>query len=121
MVNLELEDRKQLITVVTNIPELDSDRGRRLMLELAGLEKLVPQMDISGNTFLAVSEIVSYLSKHGRLSYDREALGQFLNSLKEVTGIEQQEYFDKLLNKYDMMTPLLLLPTSVSGEVRKLR
>lgn len=106
MVNLEIEDRNKLIEVLTDIPELGRERDRRLMLELAGLEKLVSKIDISGTPFFAIGEIVSYLSKHGRLTYEREALGQFLNAIKEVTGIEQKEYFNKLLSKYNMMTPI---------------
>jgi V8-like Glu-specific endopeptidase len=79
-------------------------------LELADLKQLSPMMDLSGASFVAVSEIVSYLSKYGRLTYDHEALGLFLNTLKGFVGVQQQQFLDTLLTKYDMMTPIAVLP-----------
>lgn len=111
MVNLEAEDRKQLITLLKDIPELATERSRQQMLELAGLKQLMPMMDLSGASFVAVSGIVSYLSSYGRLTYDYEALGLFLNTLKNLVGVQQQILFDILLTKYDMMTPIAALPT----------
>lgn len=110
MVNLEVEDRKQLITLLKDIPELATERSRQQFLELAGLKQLVPMIDISGVRFVAVSEIVSYLSSYGRLTYDNEALGLFLNTLKGFVGVQQQPFLDMLLTKYDMMTPISALP-----------
>ncbi len=110
MVNLEVEDRKQLITLLKDLPELATERSRQQILELAGLKQLVPMIDISGVRFVAVSEIVSYLSNYGRLTYDHEALGLFLNTLKSFVGVQQQPFLDMLLTKYDMMTPISVLP-----------
>ncbi|MBF2015798.1 MAG: trypsin-like peptidase domain-containing protein [Rivularia sp. T60_A2020_040] len=110
MVNLEAEDRKQLITLLKDLPELATERSRQQLLELADLKSLIPMMDISGKSFVAVSEIVSYLSNYGRLSYDHEALGLFLNTLKGFVGVQQQQFLDTLLTKYDMMTPIAVLP-----------
>ena len=110
MLELEAEDLNQLTEVLANIPKLDSQRGRRQMLELAGLSKIAPNIDISGSTSEAVGEIIRYLYKYGRLTYNNETLGLFLNTLKGTTGIEQQDYIDKLLNKYDMMLPIAAVP-----------
>jgi V8-like Glu-specific endopeptidase len=110
MIDWDTEDRKQLITLLKNLPELETERSRRQMLELAGLEKLAPAIDISGAPFVAINEMVSYLSKYGRLTYDAEALGLFLNTLKGFVGVQQQEFLDRLLTKYDMMTPIAALP-----------
>jgi V8-like Glu-specific endopeptidase len=110
MVNLEVEDRKQLITLLKDIPELATERSRKQILELADLKQLIPMIDLSGASFVAVSEIVSYLSKYGRLTYDHEALGLFLNTLKGFVGVHQQLFLDMLLTKYDMMTPIAALP-----------
>ncbi|MEB3215893.1 MAG: trypsin-like peptidase domain-containing protein [Nostocales cyanobacterium 94392] len=110
MINLEAEDRKQLITLLKDLPELATERSRQQLLELADLKPLIPMMDISGKPFVAVSEIVSYLSNYGRLTYDHEALGLFLNTLKGFVGVQQQQFLDKLLTKYDMMTPIAALP-----------
>ncbi|MBW4457616.1 MAG: trypsin-like peptidase domain-containing protein [Nostoc indistinguendum CM1-VF10] len=111
MVNLTDEDRKQLITLLKDLPELTTQRARRQMLELAGLGQLISMMDLGDPPFIAVSEIVSFLSKYGRLTYENEALGLFLNTIKEVTGLQQQEFLDRLLTKYDMMTPIVVSPS----------
>jgi V8-like Glu-specific endopeptidase len=110
MVNLEIEDRKQLITLLKDLQELGTERSRQQILELAGLKPLIPMLDLSGAPFIAVSEIVSYLSNYGRLTYDHEALGLFLNTLKSLVGLQQQSFVDMLLTKYDMMTPISALP-----------
>ena len=108
MVNLEAEDRKQLITLLKGIPEMATERSRRQILVQANLGKLVPKIDLSGAPFLAVSEILSYLSNYGRLTPEHEVLGLFLKTLKDFdfVGIEQQEFLDTLLTKYEMMTPI---------------
>ncbi len=110
MVNLEAEDLTQLITLLKDLPELATERSRQQMLVLADLKQLLPMMDISGATFTAVNGIVIYLSNYGRLTYDHEALGLFLNTLKGLVGIQQQKFLDRLLMKYDMMTPIAALP-----------
>ncbi|MCV3215637.1 serine protease [Plectonema radiosum NIES-515] len=110
MVNLEAEDRKQLITLLKDLPELATERSRFSILEIAGLKQLSPMIDLSGASFVAVSGIVSYLSSYGRLTYDHEALGLFLNTLKSFMGVQQQAFLDMLLTKYDMMTPIAALP-----------
>ena len=110
MINWDIEDRKQLITLLKDLPELGTERSRLQILESAGLKQLLSMIDLSGNSFVAVSEIVSYLSNYGRLTHDHEALGLFLNTLKGFVGIQQQEFLDKLLTKYDMMTPIAAIP-----------
>lgn len=110
MVNLSVEDRQQLITLLKNVPELATEKSRRELLEFAGLGRLLPNIDASGSTFVAVSHFVSYLASYGRLTYEHEALGLFLNSIKSFVGVEQQTTLDKLLIKYNMMTPIVPLP-----------
>ena len=110
MINLSVEERKQLIALLKDLPELATERSRRQFLEDAGLGQLIPMIDISGSTHVAISEIVTYLSKYGRLTHENETLGMFLNTLKGVTGIQQQQFLDSLLTKYDMMTPIAALP-----------
>ncbi|MGB3404525.1 MAG: trypsin-like peptidase domain-containing protein [Microcoleaceae cyanobacterium] len=110
MVNLEVDDRKQLITLLKDLPELSTERSRQQILELAGLKQLAPMLNLSGSSFVAVSEIVSYLSSYGRLTYEHEALGLLLNTLKSLVGVQQQTFLDQLLTKYDLMTPISALP-----------
>ena len=71
---------------------------------------IAPRIDLSGSPFLAINEIINVLSKHGHLTYDHEALGLFLNTLKDFVGIQEQEFIDELLTRYDMMTPIVALP-----------
>jgi V8-like Glu-specific endopeptidase len=110
MINLDVEDRKQLITLLKDIPELGTERSRLEILTLAGLKQLAPMIDVSGSTFVTVSAIVSYLSSYGRLTYDHEALGLFLNTIKGFVGVQKQQFLDGVLTKYDMMTPIATLP-----------
>lgn len=107
---LSNEDRKQLITLLKDLPELATERSRRQILEDAGLKQLISMIDVSGNTYVAVSEIISYLSNYGRLTHENETLGLFLNTLKGVMGIQQQQFLNRLLTKYDMMLPIAALP-----------
>ncbi|MEM8720625.1 MAG: hypothetical protein AAGE84_15200 [Cyanobacteria bacterium P01_G01_bin.39] len=62
MISLNVEDRKQLITLLKDLPELRTERSRLQILELAGLKQLAPMIDLSGASFIGISEIVSYLS-----------------------------------------------------------
>lgn len=112
MITLELEDKKQLIAALKDVDELKNESSRLGMLRNAGLEKIASNIDLSGAPFIAISEIVNYLSNYGRLTYDREALGQFLNSLLEygIFGSEKQEFISQLLNKYQMMEPMVVAP-----------
>jgi hypothetical protein len=110
VINWDIEERKQLITLLKNLPELATERSRLQILELAGLKHLAPMLDLSGAPLVAVSEMVSYLSNYGRLTYNHEALGLFLNTLKGFVGVQQQEFLDGLLTKYDMMIPIAALP-----------
>lgn len=106
MINLDNEDRKTLIFLLQHLPQLATERSRLKILELAGLKQLIPSMDLSGGSFVAVTEIVKELSNYGRLTYDCEALGLFLNTLKGHVETQEQEFLDGLLTKYDMMTPI---------------
>ena len=118
MVNLTLEDQKQLITLLKDLPELGTERSRQQILASAGLKQLASRIDLSGAPFVAVSEIVNYLSNYGRLTYDHEALGLFLSTLKSFVGVEQQAFLDMLLMKYDMMTPISALPATDKWQER---
>lgn len=111
MVNLTTEDRQNLVRLLQNLPELATERSRQQVLELAGLSQLAPMLDLSGSSFVAISEMISYLSRYGRVTYNHEALGLFLNTLKSFVGVQQQEFLDELLTRYNMMTPIVGLPT----------
>lgn len=111
MVELDLTDYQNLIKLLMDVPRLSTEDSRRQVLEFAGLKGLSRYIDVSGDQFSAVSEIVSRLADYGHLTYKgNEALGMFLNALKTFVGVEQQETLDRLLLKYDMMTPVAPAP-----------
>src|ERR1700737_4994380 len=109
MINLATDERKQLIDLLQYLPEFANERSRHAMLAYAGLKQLLPMIDLSGPSFIAVNNIISYLSNYGRLTYDNETLGLFLNSIKSLVGVEQQEFINSLLIKHNMMTPIAQL------------
>jgi formylglycine-generating enzyme required for sulfatase activity len=119
MVNLTIEERKQLIILLKDLPELATERSRQQILVLAGLKQLASRIDLSGAPFVAVSEIVNYLSDYGRLTYDHEALGLFLSTLMSFVGVQQQAFLDRLLTKYDMMAPISALPATDKHQGRE--
>ncbi|NJM70632.1 MAG: trypsin-like peptidase domain-containing protein [Scytonema sp. RU_4_4] len=110
MVNLDSEDLSQLITLLKDLPELRNERLRLQFLELAGLNSISSRIDLSGATQTTIYEIISFLSRYGRWTYDNEALGLFLNTVKGYVGVQQQEFLDLLLKKYSMMTPIAAAP-----------
>jgi V8-like Glu-specific endopeptidase len=106
MVNLTTDERRQLVALLQHLPEFSNERFRYVTLEDAGLRQLLPMIDLSGSSFIAANTIISYLCNYGRLTYDNEALGLLLNSIKSLVGLEQQEFLDTLLLKHNMMTPI---------------
>ncbi|HEX8220562.1 MAG TPA: trypsin-like peptidase domain-containing protein [Chloroflexia bacterium] len=110
MVELDYKDRNLLIELLQRRRELASPTQRRQVLENAGLGDLVPQINLSDPPYSAVSEIISYLADYGRLTYDQETLGQFLNVVKTFMGLQEQEQLAAIMNKYHMMTPIAPSP-----------
>lgn len=110
MGTLTSQDRKRLIDLLKEIPSLHFRRGREAMLVGAGLEKLLPMLDLEGEPFVVVTDIVRKLEMYGRVDYDHEALGRFINIVKEQTGLKQQDFLNYLLTNYGLMVPAADLP-----------
>jgi hypothetical protein len=87
-----------------------------VFLESAGLEMIASQVDLEGPPFVVNGDLVHALEAYGRVTYNHEALGVFLNTLKESIGIadENQNVLDEVLRKYDLMTPIKTPDTPVS-------
>src|SRR4051794_23217813 len=113
MVSLNASDRSALIRLLAAQPILQTYRGRRQILEMAGLQAVIPQIDLEGPTLVAVGELIQVLEAYGRLSYDHEALGLFLNTMKETIGEADstQSLIDELLARYDLMVPIKTITT----------
>jgi V8-like Glu-specific endopeptidase len=111
VIDLSVADRQRLVLMLRDVPELATESSRRRLLELAGLDALAGNIDVSGSPFEAVSQIVVYLASYGRVSGGQQALGLFLNLLKEFVGPDRQQVLGDLLSRYRMMTPLAPGPT----------
>lgn len=106
MVKLEQQDFQQLIALLQGQDLMQDDRSRRQMLRMAGLEQVLPLLDLQGAPFTVTSNIVSFLASYGRITYDNEALGQFLNTMKAFVGLEHQDRLAGIISKYAMMEPI---------------
>ncbi|MGK7883600.1 MAG: hypothetical protein AB4057_03120 [Crocosphaera sp.] len=110
MIDLNHEDRKKLILFLKDLEILQTETSRKQILILAGLKDLISMINIGEIPWVSVNSIVIFLEKYGRLNYEQETLGQFLNTIKEFIGTEQQGFIDDLLIRYDMMTPITISP-----------
>lgn len=108
MAKLSREDRNNLLKLLDTLPTFQTYRGRKQLIEFAGLEAIIPQIDLEGATFVVAGEVVQALEGYGRISYERAALGMFLNAIKEFIGAadEKQSFIDELLRNYSLMTPI---------------
>jgi V8-like Glu-specific endopeptidase len=110
MVTLTTNDNQELILMLEQQDAMADAESRRAVLRLAGLQTLLPQINLSGAPFIATSSIVGFLASYGRITYENEALGQFLNTMKLRVGAEQQALIDRLLLRYQMMEPIASSP-----------
>lgn len=106
MLELETQDLQWLIGTLQGNTLMQDTDARREALRSAGLARLLPLIDLTGAPFVASSKIVGFLAQYGRLSYDNEALGLFLNTLKMALGVTDQDKVNQLLLKYHMMEPV---------------
>ena len=106
MVQLAPNDLNLLVDMLQFAELMQDDDSRRVLLRMAGLRRLLPIMRVTGTPFVASTNIVTFLADFGRISYENEALGLFLNAVKPTVGIEQQDAIDQLLLNYHMMEPV---------------
>ena len=62
MVKLEQQDFQQLVALLQGQDLMQDDRSRRQMLRMAGLEQVLPLLDLQGAPFTVTSNIVSFLA-----------------------------------------------------------
>jgi V8-like Glu-specific endopeptidase len=73
---------------------------------MAGLGKVLPLISLEGAPFTVTANIIIFLADFGRVSYDNEALGLYLNTMKAFVGLEQQDTLGQIIAKYGMMEPI---------------
>jgi len=106
MVNLSADDRTQLLNLLTPLPILRNQKGREAVLISANLEELIPQIELEGPSAVVMPLMINFFCSYGRLTYEHESLGRFLNTIKGYIGLEEQEFLDKIIRKYQLMTPI---------------
>jgi V8-like Glu-specific endopeptidase len=108
MVQLETADFQWLVNLLRGNDLMQTGDSRRAALKMAGLERLAPQLQLEGPAFVVTSNMISFLANFGRLSYEQEALGVFLNTVKGsgYVGLEEQNQLAKMINQYNMMEPI---------------
>lgn len=108
MPKLSVEDRRQLLRLLESMRALQTFEGRYQALEAAGLESVIPQINLEGETSIVIGAIVGKLEQYGRLTYDHEALGLFLSAVKEFLGAanENRRFINSLLTRYLLMIPM---------------
>jgi V8-like Glu-specific endopeptidase len=106
MVNLEGKDLVELVTILEGLDSMQDSSSRRAVMRQAGLQKLMPNLAWGDSADTFVTNTIDYLGRYGRITYENEALGQFLNTMKLKVGVDQQERLDRLLLKYKMMEPI---------------
>jgi hypothetical protein len=109
MIKLNINDRKKLTKVMETISLLQTYRGRKQLLELSGLGFVSSHIDLEGSPFVVINELIVYLEEYGKISYENEALGILLNSIKEFVSEpdEKFKFIDYILSKYNLMTPVI--------------
>jgi V8-like Glu-specific endopeptidase len=106
MITLENQDLQELVKLLQSREQFRTEEARRSLMILAGLAELLPLIDLSGPSGVVAVNVVAFLADFGHVTYDNEALGQFLNTLKSAVGMENQRFLDALLVKYAMMEPV---------------
>ena len=92
MVNLHAGDRTQLLSLLTPLPILRNQKGREALLISANLEELIPHLELEGPSVVVMPLMINFFCSYGRLTYEHESLGRFLNTIKGYVGLEEQEF-----------------------------
>lgn len=106
MVNLEPQDFQQLVALLQGQELMQEARSRRQVMNMAGLGKVLPLISVEGAPFTVTANIIDVLAKHGHVTYENEALGLYLNTMKAFVGLEQQDTLGQIIDRYGMMEPI---------------
>lgn len=106
MIQLDAQDFQQTVAILQSHPLMRNAESRHSALTMAGLQTVIPLINLEGSPLVVSISVVDFLSQYGRLTYDNEALGLFLNMIKASVGKEQQETLGAILVKYKMMEPI---------------
>lgn len=133
---LELEDRQTLVAIVAGLYDFTDGglRGRRLLLEQAGLSSFVSGIDLLGAPKVVAQDIIGRLDGKGYLGLDRanyHALGALLSYILKFPDLPEDQkrviawlivryslvldpaYIADLRNKYIILDAPVQSPTPV--------
>lgn len=97
MLHLSAGDRARLVGLLAKREDLDTEDERRNTLVAAGLEALVPKLDLEGAPEVVMGRIVDYAARFGQVDGE-EALIRLCTWIKTQVGIEQQKVIDEILS-----------------------
>ena len=107
---LTQEDRNKLIKLLIMQSTLSSERGRVAVMVNASLETLLPLLNLDGASLVVMPIVVNFLENYGRVSYEHHALGRFLNGIKDYVGLNDKDFIDDLVERYNLMVPAIKAP-----------
>src|SRR5258705_2839586 len=97
MLHVSTEDRAKLVGLLAGLAELDTEDERREALIAAGLEPLLPKIDLSGSPETAIGRIVDHAARFGQITETKEAFVLLCTWAKTLVGVEQQKLIDDVL------------------------
>lgn len=103
MIKIEKDDKEQLLKLLIPLASLEDRRERKALLIRAGLEELIPQMHLDGPPNVAIPLMINHLSSFGKVAEGHEALGLFLNTIKEDVGQQQQQFLNEIIIQYRLI------------------
>ena len=71
MAHLNAPDRSELLKLLNTLPLLQTYRSRRVLLESAGLDPVISQVDLEGPPFVVNGDLIHVLEAYGRITYER--------------------------------------------------
>lgn len=83
--------RKEITEFLIPLSSMQSKEGRQTVLLSAGLDNIIPHIDLSGSAHQFVALLIKRLEEHGTLADGRLALVCLLDELKTQLGQDRQE------------------------------
>lgn len=105
---LSNQDKMELVKILSKKNFASNEGSWMSILDLAGLSSLSIHIDFNGSALNKTQNVIRYLDHHGYVTYDRCALGVFLNVLLDLDYLNQQEndYVRKIIDQYQLMAPI---------------
>jgi hypothetical protein len=104
-VKLAHPDFKRVVSVIQNLPQFSSFEGRRDLINAAlrGLPEantILARLDLEGSPMLVAVEVISFLSKFGKVSTGKESLSVFLTQAQTLIDSTDKDFIAYLFQKY---------------------